>query len=45
MFYLASFLGTLSSTEVWILDNGTDVEGIVLLLYQMGDGCPGPLLS
>ena len=45
MFYLAPFLGTLSSKEVWILDTGGDVEGILLLLYQMEDGCPGPLLS
>lgn len=45
MFYLASFLGTLSSQGAGILDDGSHVEGIVMLLYQMEDGCPGPLLS
>lgn len=45
MFYLGPFLGTLSSQEAGILDDGNDVEGIVMLLYQMEDGCPGPLLS
>ena len=45
VFYLASFLGTLSSQGAGILDDGSDVEGIVMLLYQMEDGFPGPLLS
>ena len=45
VFYLGPFLGTLSSQEAGILDDGNDVEGIVMLLYQMEDGCPGPLLS
>lgn len=43
MFYLASFLGTLSSQEAGILDDGSDVEGIVMPLYQMEGGCSGPL--